>query len=282
LSHAGAESTILQGDGSLPAFTIAEDEPLAPLSVRGFSFITIECVVERQGLIPFTGGVVSFQDNVVQNASTLLAALDCGIGSAGEIARNEFQGPGGGVGILAYEQFTGVIENNEVSYYGTGIEGSNGGSEILRNHVHDCPGAGVRGDAELVAGWNTLEDNGTGILTSGSVSLEGNIIRGNDVGVEWDFPLEEENPSGFSGNDIYDNGTNVSAPLIVGDLDVSGNWWGSVDPDSIAAGLWDCNDDANIHCCLIALPWCTVPTPDCHPAGISVDVSWGTIKTLYR
>ena len=111
-------------------------------------------------------------------------------------------------------------------------------------------------------------------------TVEFNVIRGNNVGVT----LWYCGSADFYCNDIYDNVLHDFEVLPdVGSctVDVTMNWWGTVDPEQIAAGIWDCEDDPLLGGCVEFDPW--APGPGCEPTGVDpVADSWGTIKAMYR
>jgi hypothetical protein len=106
--------------------------------------------------------------------------------------------------------------------------------------------------------------------------LQHNIVRYNETGVLY---------AGYSAipvhwNDLYDN---TLYNLRIGDciydpVDATMNWWGTTDPDAIAAGIWDANDDPGLGCVVLFDPFCLA-------AGCVSPVepaSWGAIKAMYR
>jgi hypothetical protein len=58
--------------------------------------------------------------------------------------------------------------------------------------------------------------------------------------------------------------------------DLTGNYWGTTSPDSVAAWIWDGNDDPEIHSTVDYLPIANGPLPT------EESKSWGEVKTLYR
>lgn len=283
LSLAGAAATIMEGDGTLPAFSVAGGETDARMFVHGFTLRSLERAVARN-IYSYPGGPVHFTDNIVENMSCYYPALHAGSGPDGLIARNVFTGPGE-KGIELGVEFAGVIEDNDVSGYQNGMVGAGAGVEIQRNHVHDCQSCGITAYGPLTASDNLVENcSYAGFMIDGTTYLEGNIIRGNGVGVSWPGALSNTPDGHVRLNDIYDNGTNISVPELMYDLDFDAttNWWGTSDPEEIADGIWDCHDPLAGYCCVIFEPWCTEPIPGCSPTAIAETSSWGTIKALYR
>ena len=58
-------------------------------------------------------------------------------------------------------------------------------------------------------------------------------------------------------------------------LDLRNNYWGIASRDSIAALIWDGNDDSNIHAFVDFEPFSTTPLP-------TEKKSLGGVKGLYR
>jgi hypothetical protein len=86
----------------------------------------------------------------------------------------------------------------------------------------------------------------------------------------------------FHYNQVYGNEPyNVEcSPWTSGtEFDATMNWWGTTDPQEIAAGIFDCNDDPEVPTCVLFDPWCT--DPDCGVTAVT-PTTWGAIKSLYR
>ena len=286
VSQGGAAVTVLEGDGTLPAFGVTGGVMDARMFVRGFTFRSVERTVARH-IYSYPGGPVRFTDNVVENLPGYYAALNAGSGPDGLIARNVFTGPGD-KGIEVGVGFEGVIESNEVSGYSLfGIVGAGAGVVVRDNHIHDNVGAacGIAAYGPLTAYDNLIENNGyAGFMLEGTAYLENNVIRGNGVGVTWPGALVGTVGGYVRMNDIYDNGYNISVPELMYELDFDAttNWWGTNDPEEIADGIWDCHDPMAGFCCIVFEPWCTEPIPGCTPVGIAETTSWGIIKALHR
>ncbi|MDP2325707.1 MAG: right-handed parallel beta-helix repeat-containing protein, partial [Gammaproteobacteria bacterium] len=58
-------------------------------------------------------------------------------------------------------------------------------------------------------------------------------------------------------------------------LDLSGNYWGTTDPQAIRDLIWDGNDQPNINCTVQFEPFLGGPLP-------TESVSWGGVKVLFR
>ncbi len=79
----------------------------------------------------------------------------------------------------------------------------------------------------------------------------------------------------------------VHRTLSADTIDFTGNWWGTDDPDEIAAKIYDCNDDPALLWCIDFSDWCADPSCDGQVTSVedppeAAPVSWGQIKSLYR
>ncbi|HYW68457.1 MAG TPA: right-handed parallel beta-helix repeat-containing protein [bacterium] len=276
VSHGGAETTLILGDGSLPAFVVTESRYGARILISGFKFMALETPFDWDG--PGYGAEVSFTDNIVEECEI---GVDIRWGS-GTVARNVITGPGW-YGIQC-PYFSGSIEDNEISgFLVDGIISTNEDTEILRNHIHDNANAGITTTADCIAEGNLIENNGWyGLSVAFDAHLTDNVIRGNGVGIEyWGGPH-----TGFMhGNEIYDN-VDASVSAYAGDLDpptlfdATMNWWGTTDPVAISESIWDCHDSEWAGVCFIFDPWCLTPT--CDPTGFADHTTWGAIKAMHR
>ena len=57
--------------------------------------------------------------------------------------------------------------------------------------------------------------------------------------------------------------------------DFTNNYWGTTDPDSIAALIWDSNDDPEIHSTVLFEPFAGGPVS-------TEEKSFGSIKAMFR
>jgi len=291
VSSAGAAATVLQGNDTVDHFSIAEDVTDARLSVHGFTFEGTNYIIQRH-YTAYPGGPVRFTDNVVVATDATRGRLVVGRGSGGLVARSTFTancvqcttmtaisvGSDGGPGS--------PIEDNEISGYYFGIVGSGENVVIRRNHIHDCVFQGIYAGAHLASSDNIIENNGAyGITLQGAYYLEGNIIRGHDTGIAWPWATITGPLEGHAHlNDIYDNEINIKARQVTYpvEFDATMNWWGTSDPEEIAARIYDCNDPSwGGEGCVTFTPWCTAPIPGCDPTPAE-NASWGTIKAMYR
>jgi hypothetical protein len=213
-----------------------------------------------------------FTDNVIIDN---YQGLDASQGN-GLIARNLISN-NGERGIYTYH-YWGVIEDNEVCGHVRGIVGACCESPtVRRNHIHHntVTGSAPGIDAHQIE--NLVEHNGTGLYVGYGGEAQSNIVRYNEIGVRF-------NGTGtipFHGNDLYEN-TLYNLKLDDcwgGPLDATMNWWGTTDPEEIAASIWDAEDDPDIGCYVAFGPWC--PAPGCDPVAVD-PASWGAIKAMYR
>jgi len=274
VSQAGAELTLIFGGGMQPAFEVPDSTFNARVFITGFKFQWLEAPLDWG--YP-TSGTVHFTDNIVEGC---YAGMDVRMGE-GLVARNVIEGPGV-CGIQA-GHFDGVIEDNEIHGFKDGIIGTDGNTVMQRNHIHDNGISGVAGFDNCIAIDNLVENNGwSGFSISFDAHLTGNVIRGNGTGINfWGGPHNGL----MNGNDIYDNVEFAVHSYCEGhipdppDFEATMNWWGTTDPDAIAASISDCHDSRWAAVCFVVEPWCTAPGCDPTPTEPS---SWGAIKVLYR
>ena len=238
----GAEATVLIGDGVMDAFVL---EDHARGRFRGLTF--------RSFRVPISGSIVAsleFTDSVVEYCTYGLTSEQNEAVITGNTVRyNELQGIG-------------------YTYYAT----------VVGNHVHDNSGIGIGASFGGSIEYNLVEDNGgAGISVYGvGTGVEHNVVRGNAVGV-----AVGEHPSvTINFNDLYQNDEyELTTWPGGGSVNATYNWWGTTDPELIAARIFDCHDDPLLACVLFD-PWCD--EPGCN-GGTSVEcTTWGSIKALYR
>jgi len=278
----GPEGVVILGTGVEEAFFLDEGVWDAHIGLQRITFHGLKEIIGRVSTIDGSRGEIHFTDNIVEECGSgqLYPALRA-TGCSGIIARNVFRNnPGYGIGTY---HTTAAIEDNE-------IYGSLGGIHdqccespaIRRNHVHDNTGVGI--DTGYTEGgpieYNLIERNGgTGLALGSDYTVEHNIIRENTRGVSCGGMLTFNADVHF--NDIYDN---VQYNLLSGNQwanthDCTMNWWGSLDPDAIAEGIRDANDDPYLHVTVLFDPYCR--RPGCGPTPVESD-SWGAIKALFR
>jgi hypothetical protein len=274
-SEGGAAVTLILGDGSLPAFEVADTRYGARVYVSGFKFMNLTGPLDWQGVAQ---AEISFTDNIVEGCEV---GVDIRWGY-GTVARNTIGGPGYYGIQCAY--FGGTIEDNEIfGFADAGIISTNEDVVLLRNHIHDNAISGITTSADCIAEGNIIENNGWyGISVAFDVHLTDNVIRGNGTGLDfWTGPHH----GSMHGNQIHEN-TGEAIHAYAGDLDpptyidATMNWWGTIDPGEIAEAIWDCHDSDWAGVCFYVDPWCL--SPECEQTGITEQTSWGAIKALYR
>ena len=273
VSESGAPSTILEGDGSVPAFHVFAEVFDARTTIVGFTIRNTTAPIFKEFEC---GGLIHFTDNVLEFNGQ---GLDAQQGGAGCIARNLIQ-HNGSFGLSVYH-FNGVVEHNEICYSeGDGISGLCCEEPTIRyNHIHDNGESGIDPNFYCYATDNIIENNNeAGVEVHSHAYLYHNLIRGNSVGVRiWADPEGRMDHNDVSGNTTY-------AVQVMGGGSGRGNylarycWWGSSSGDFVRQSIWDSGDDPGISTTITYSPYCTIP-------GCAVPVeakSWGAIKALYR
>jgi hypothetical protein len=266
VSEEGAEATVIRWGA--PFETLSGDYECR-VRIIGFTIRETATPVCRSGE---DGARFLFTDNIVVDN---YQGLDASQGS-GLIARNLISN-NGERGIYTYHCW-GVIEDNEICGHVRGIIGACCESPtVCRNHIHHNTVTGSAPGIEAHQIENLVEHNGTGLYVGYAGEAQNNIIGYNEIGVRF-------NGTGtipFHGNDLYENTLhNLKLDYCWdGPLDATMNWWGTTDPDEIAAGIWDAEDDPEIGCYVTFDPWCV--TPGCNPVAVE-PASWGAIKAMYR
>ncbi len=273
MSVAGAAATVLEGDGATAAFARGTADGVE-LKVVGFTIRNTTRVVDLDFGMTYE---ILFTDNIVESNGYGLEADNTM--SDGLIARNTFIN-NGNFGISTYHLW-GTIELNEIMGSPIGIKGVCCEEPLIRNnYIHDNMQEGIKtGFGARIEG-NIIEGNGAaGVSTEGGPDnyVQGNFIRENETGLFLAYP----NGIDLRFNDIHDNTTYdlmLGPASPAGTFDATHNWWGTTDPDAIAAGIWDCEDDPAVACCVIFEPCCA--SPGC---PTQTDAStWGGIKAMYR
>jgi len=283
MSESGPEVTIIQGDGTVPAFYIPDISTMDFPNIRiiGFTIRGASSPIEDREMCAICGDVL-IKDCIIENNGEGILLYACQNGElSGNIIRNN-----GRFGVaIAY--FKGAFCRNEVT--GHSVCGVQAAPSWYQCTFEDNVISG-NGSCGLYVNWgpqmrnNIIENNdglGVGIEQGDTCVLERNIIRGNAVGIEvcdW-TALDRAN-----GNDIYDNseydfqvhGHSRASPRT---FDATGNWWGTTDPAEIAERIYDAADDPSLEITILYDPWCAAP--GCDPTGVE-PASWGAIKALYR
>jgi hypothetical protein len=265
MSEDGAAATTLSG--GTPFQTMPNDYECR-VRIIGFSITDTPTPIARGET---DAAWFHFTDNVVEGNGSGLNAMN----GAGLIARN-LVSDNGERGIYTYH-FWGTIEDNEVCGHERGIAGACcENPTVRRNHVHHNTVVGSIPGMYAVQIDNLIEYNGFGVFVGPGGEVQHNVIRYNETGVR--FSGYETIP--FHGNDLYGN-TLYNFEIwncLEGPVDATMNWWGTTDPDEIAAGIWDAEDDPGLGCHVVFEPFCLAP-------GCATPVesmSWGAIKAMYR
>lgn len=278
----GPEAVILLGTGMEQAFFLSEDAYLAHIHFERITFRGLAEIIGRETPLSGPGVSLHFTDNIVEYCGTgssypPLRTTEC----YGIVARNIFRN-NNGPAIVNYHT-SAAIEDNDIYGNDDGIRDVCCTSPPMRgNHVHDNLGIGIQtGYYEGGAiEYNVIERNGgTGLVVGSHFTVQHNVIRENARGVS---------SGGIAGsrseiheNDIYDNTEFNLGAFGEYELnqDCTMNWWGSVDPLVIAAGIYDCSDNPASNVCVVFEPFCT--SLGCEPTPVE-SRSWGSIKALYR
>ena len=277
----GSESrgaSVLQGDGTTAAFYLPEDQVGAKMRFRGITFHGIGELFDKESPSTDLHALLLFIDNTVEECGGWVAldASECqnsGSLISGCTIRNN-----SGCGITVYH-FFGTVEFNEVCHNGgTGIGGNCCEDPLIRfNHVHHNDGHGIRTTWRQKVEDNIIEYNtGAGISIYDGGTYLRNVIRGNQVGIRHWGVLGQIHENDIYGNEEYNIEFSEGYSF---NKDLTMNWWGTTDPDEIAAGIWDCEDDPSVGICAVFDPWCT--SPGC--SGTAAEAtSWGAIKWMFR
>jgi len=278
----GPEGVILLGTGVEQAFFLDEFVWDAHIHLEGITFRGLSEIIGRDSPVSSSGGEIRFINNIVEDCGTepygpALRTTGCW----GIVARSIFRNNHGPA--IANYHTPAVIEDNEIYGNQEGITDYCCTSPPIRNnHVHDNLGRGIEtGYYEGGAiEYNLIERNGgTGLAVGCVFTVQHNVIRGNARGVSSSSWVGSS--AAIHYNDIHDN---TDCNLRVSyeydrTLDCTMNWWGSVDPLVIAAGIQDCYDDPELHVCVLFEPFCI--SPGCEPVSVEPS-SWGSIKALFR
>jgi len=201
------------------------------------------------------------QDNVfVNNRSAYGGALVLEL-SGGALVGNRFEDnatltEGGALSLVSA---TSAVIGNHVEGNTSNLDG--GG-------VHVCVGCDPHANPTVLD--NVITANRAGLSGAGGLgaaylrALHGNDLHGNTRGAD---------PSDLGWFHVAPEGE----PGWAGELDAGGNWWGSDDPEVVAAAISDSADDEQWAGTVQALPLATGPT-----AQERVRVAITTRRILYR
>jgi hypothetical protein len=264
--------TVLQGDGTIPAFYVpGPPGALARVRITGFTIRSVSTPLLKEA---DCGASFHFTYNNIQDCGDGLDATS----SDGLIAYNIIWNNGGN-GIEVYHYF-GVVEFNEIAYNSWGIRGTCCEEPTIRqNWIHRNSQGGIRTGFYAGIEDNVIHKNGgPGIANGASYGhITGNTITENVVGIEiWSVPDVLLRENGIYDNAPYDV---VAWPSDEFNYDGTMNWWGTPEPELIAEHIWDCHDDPDIGVCIQFEPFCM--SPGCEPTPVE-PVSWGAIKAMFR
>lgn len=114
------------------------------------------------------------------------------------------------------------------------------------SHIHHNIDGCRLGEATFTLQHNLIENNqGKGInFRNATVTIRRNIIRHNGSGI---FLFESDRTSTIEQNNLYGNQDNFRlGDFYTEDVRLGENWWGSADPQLVAAGIFDRRQDPSI------------------------------------
>ncbi len=117
---------------------------------------------------------------------------------------------------------------------------------------------------------------------SGTISGSGNILHGPTINIYGSAAMwGQMGYYNFHGNHIFRGVaryavlfTFYTQPQLI-ELDIRDNWWGTTDPDSLAAWIYDERDDPSLNIHTIYEPYHNGPVPN-------ENMSFGEIKAMFR
>jgi outer membrane protein assembly factor BamB len=114
------------------------------------------------------------------------------------------------------------------------------------SHIHHNVDGSRLGQGNFIFRRNLIEANeGKGInFRNSTIEIVDNIIRHNNAGI---FIFETDRPATLEHNNIYANIDNLRfGDFFHRDLQLGSNWWGSADPDRVAAAIYDQQQDTTL------------------------------------
>ncbi|WP_192879390.1 right-handed parallel beta-helix repeat-containing protein [Microbulbifer sp. A4B17] len=168
----------------------------------------------------------------------------------------------GDSGVYAVSGSTFSINNSTLQYFEfNGVYAYNASGSISNSTIQYAENAGVYlyRVADISVSDNTITDNKYGLIIKGHSSgvttptITGNTITGNSsdgVYLEGVKDADYDPQPVINGNSIYSNGTynvytkNYGSGATT-NVDATGNWWNTIDSESIATEIYDYNDSAS-------------------------------------
>lgn len=213
------------------------------------------------GGIAAQGGTVTITGNRITDNDTL--------GNGGAIYLSDWYGPPL-VCTVADNLIAGNVSVGSAGLYIHASEAAVTGNVITSN---TC----------LYSGANRrscISINGPGT----SVSFEDNVIVDNEGStfLFWDHTSSSINGNSFGRAEDFV--ALVEASCTADSIDMTGNWWGTADPDSIGVLIFDCTDTTAVSTCVTFGDWCTDPA--CAGTVTSVpeqrEMTWSGIKAMFK
>ncbi len=250
------------------------------------------------GGIGVWGGEAIIKENtIISNAADSFAGNQSGGGiyvycNHAEITDNLIEGnsalDGGGIQDWGGDE-TSIISNRIIGNYA----GSIGGGMALYNSACFASGNTVAGNHANQFGGGAVDVRNTGSSPPrASAQFINNVFFGNTSdGDESAIRIRQSGPTPIFNHNFFADDTTyevlVTSTPSADTIDFTGNWWGTDDPDEIAAKIYDCNDDPGLLWCIDFSDWCTDASCDGQVTSVedppeAAPVSWGRIKSLYR
>jgi outer membrane protein assembly factor BamB len=113
---------------------------------------------------------------------------------------------------------------------------------LIHHNIDGCR----LGQGDFLFQRNRIEENpGKGInFRNSTIDISDNIIRHNGTGI---FIFETDRPANIAGNNIYANSDNLRfGDFFQRDLVFGSNWWGSSDPETVRATIYDQGRDETL------------------------------------
>ncbi len=220
---------------------------------------------------------------------------------------------GGGIYVsCGHAEITDNLIEGNSALFGGGIQDwGSGDLSVLDNRIigntasYDGGGIALYHSSCLATG-NIIADNHAVMWGGGAVDVRSsssspprasaqfinNVFFGNTSdGDESAIRIRQGGPTPIFNHNFFADDTTyevlVTSTPSADTIDFTGNWWGTNDPDEIAAKIYDCNDDPALLWCIDFSDWCADASCDGQVTSVedppeAAPVSWGRIKSLYR